>query len=76
MSILSLVPDDEHLIVLVGLHQVQEHVASVEIILRVCRDKRIADTSRYPDAIELTQSVGRQVTAWSRSTSASSSPAT
>jgi hypothetical protein len=55
---------------------VQERVQSVEVLFRVARDKRYTDTKKYSRAAQLAESVGKQATAWSRSKSATQSPAT
>jgi hypothetical protein len=57
------------------LNGVQERVQAVEVLFRICRDKRFTDTGRYAKAVSLTQSVGRQATGWSRSRTATQSPA-
>lgn len=49
----------------------QERTQAAEVLFRVCRDKRYLDLGKYARAVELTQSIGRQATGWSRSKSAS-----
>jgi hypothetical protein len=56
------------------LDGVRRRIQRVEILLRVSRDMRFITTPAYADAISLTQSIGRQATAW-RKFSAAQAPA-
>ncbi|KAF0804894.1 MULTISPECIES: four helix bundle protein [Alcanivoracaceae] len=51
-----------------------ERLQVVELLLRLCRDKRFISTKQYAAAVEITDKVGRQATGWKRH-SAAASPA-
>lgn len=51
-----------------------EQVSELELLLRLCMDKRFISKSQYSKAIELTTSVGKQANAWRKHYAAS--PAT
>lgn len=48
-----------------------EMLSELELLLRLCRDKRFISTTQYAKAIELTTSVGKQANAWRKSNAAS-----
>ncbi len=54
------------------LGQLMERLQVTELLLRLSRDKRLISTKQYAQAIELTNSVGKQASGWRR---ASLSPA-
>jgi len=41
-----------------------ERLEELNLLLRLCRDKRFISTSQYAKAIELTASVGKQTNGW------------
>lgn len=41
-----------------------ERVEELNLLLRLCRDKRFISTGQYAKAIELTTSVGKQANGW------------
>lgn len=46
------------------IDNVHKHVLRAEILLRMSRDLGYIATSAYADAVERTQSIGKQATAW------------
>ena len=49
-----------------------ERLQVIELILRLSRDKRLISTGQYAQAMDMTNSIGKQATGWLR---ASASPA-
>jgi hypothetical protein len=43
---------------------VHKHILRAEILLRMSRDLKYIATSDYADAVQRTQSIGKQATAW------------
>ena len=41
-----------------------ERLQVIELMLRLCRDKRLIATSHYANAIKLTNSIGKQANGW------------
>lgn len=56
------------------IDNVRRRLQGVELLLRLSRDMRYIPTTAYAKAVQLTQSIGRQATAW-RKYSASHAPA-
>jgi len=48
-----------------------ERLQVVELLLRLCRDKRFISTGQYARAVEITDQIGRQATGWKRHSKAS-----
>lgn len=48
------------------LEKLLERTAELEILLRLCRDKRYISAGQYAKAVELTNSVGRQANGWKK----------
>jgi len=46
------------------LETLRERVAELELLLRLCVDKRFISREQYAKAVELTTSVGKQATKW------------
>lgn len=46
------------------IEDVRRRILRVEILLRLSRDMRFIDTDAYARAARLTESIGRQATAW------------
>ena len=46
------------------LSELIERVQVAELLIRLCRDKRLISVKQYAAAVELTQSIGRQANAW------------
>ena len=46
------------------IEQLRERVEELEILLRLCQDKRFISKPQYARAVELTTSVGKQATGW------------
>ena len=44
-----------------------ERLQVTELLLRLCRDKRLISTGQYAKAIVLTNSIGKQANGWRRS---------
>jgi hypothetical protein len=49
------------------LQQLIERLQVAELILRLARDKHLVSTRQYAQAVELTQSIGKQASGWRRS---------
>lgn len=58
------------------LETLLERVSELEILLRLCRDKRYISTGQYAKAIELTTSVGRQANGWKKQNERQNPPVT
>lgn len=43
-----------------------EQLDELQILLRLCKDKRFISTSQYAKAVELTNSVGKQANGWKK----------
>ena len=54
------------------LEELLERRLEIEILLRLCRDKRYISVSQYSRAIEYTTSVGKQANGWKKSQLAAS----
>lgn len=50
------------------LVELQEHLEVMNVLFRLSRDKRFISTGQYARAIELSTSIGKQSTAWRKST--------
>lgn len=48
-----------------------EQVSELELLLRLCMDKRFISKPQYAKAVELTTSVGKQANAWRKHNAAS-----
>jgi hypothetical protein len=48
------------------LDELLERATEIEILLRLCRDKKYISTSQYARAIEYTTSVGKQANGWKK----------
>lgn len=48
------------------INDLLERVLELELLLRLCRDKRYISTGQYADAIKMTTSVGRQANGWKK----------
>jgi hypothetical protein len=46
------------------IDSVQRHILRAELLLRMSRDMRYISTSVYAEAVQRTQSIGKQATAW------------
>jgi hypothetical protein len=53
------------------LSELIERVQVAELLIRLCRDKRLISVKQYAAAVALTQSVGRQANAWRKHSAAS-----
>ena len=53
------------------IEELQERLQVVELLLRLCRDKRFISTGQYARAVEITDKIGRQSTGWKRASAAS-----
>lgn len=51
-----------------------EHQQVIELVLRLCVDKRLISRPQYAKAIALTNSIGKQANGWKRSNKSASSP--
>ncbi|GAA5785094.1 four helix bundle protein [Chitiniphilus shinanonensis] len=49
------------------LAELLERVQVVELLTRLCRDKRLIAVKHYAAVIELTSSIGKQATGWKKS---------
>ena len=47
--------------------KILERVQVVELMLRLCKDMRMLSVKQFSEAVELTDSVGRQAQGWSKS---------
>lgn len=56
------------------IDNVQRHVLRAEVLLRLSRDLGYIATSAYADAVQRTQSIGKQATAWRKHYSPVASP--
>lgn len=43
-----------------------ERVDELQLLLRLCRDKRFISTAQYAKAVDLTNSVGKQANGWKK----------
>lgn len=56
------------------IDQVRKRIQGVEVLLRLARDMRFIGTPVYGTAVSLTQSIGKQATAWRKHYTASHPP--
>lgn len=54
------------------LDELLERAAEIEILLRLCRDKKYISVKQYAEAIKYTDSVGKQANGWKKQQLASS----
>lgn len=53
------------------IEQLQERVQVIELLLRMSKDKRFISVKQYADAIQITDSIGKQSSGWKKSSAAS-----
>lgn len=58
------------------INDLLERVLELELLLRLCRDKRYISTGQYAEAIKMTTSVGRQANGWKKQSAKQTPPVT
>lgn len=48
------------------IQQILERIQIIELMLRLCVDKRLISTGQFARSIEITDSIGKQATGWKK----------